>query len=546
MAVFWLDLVRFADTIGYHSDNNMNVSPYRDYVINAFNTNKRFDQFTIEQLAGDLLPNPTTEQKVATAYNRLLQTTEEGGAQAQEYEVKNLTDRVRNVSTVWMASTMGCCQCHDHKFDPFTQKDFYSMGAFFADVQEAAIGRREPGIPIPTAEQEQELKTADEQIAAAKEKLKTSTATVAEEQEKWEKHQDATKADWKVLDATVKTYEGTVLEKQADGSYRAAGKLPDKDSYTFTAAPDLIGITGIRIEAMPDDKFAGHGPGASENGNFVLTAVKVATAKINERNKPVVLARATADFSQEGFLASSLVTGRGTGWGVLPKFGEGHVLVVEPRAPINADGLISLEISLEFHSKFPQHELGRVRVSVTTSPAPGGSMSLPGNVGKILAIESGQRTAQQKSEMAEYFRTIAPSLQPVRNEIAKLEKQKENLTNGISKCLVTTAATPRVVRVLHRGNWLDTTGDVMMPAIPRFLASQELQDEAAKRRLTRMDLAKWIASRDNPLTARTYVNRLWRLYFGTGISKVMDDLGSQGEWPTHPELMDWMAVESNT
>ena len=143
MAVFWLDLVRFADTIGYHSDNPMNDSPYRDYVINSFNANKGFDQFTIEQLAGDLLPNPTIEQKVATAYNRLLQTTEEGGAQAKEYEVKNMTDRIRNVSTVWMGSTMGCCQCHDHKFDPFAQKDFYSMGAFFADVQEAAIGRRE-------------------------------------------------------------------------------------------------------------------------------------------------------------------------------------------------------------------------------------------------------------------------------------------------------------------------------------------------------------------------------------------------------------------
>src|SRR5258706_9032776 len=146
MAVYWLDVVRYADSIGYHSDNTMNVSPFRDYVINAFNNDKRFDLFTVEQLAGDLLPYATTDQKIATCYNRLLQTTEEGGAQAKEYEVKYLTDRVRNTGTAWLGSTIGCSQGHNHKFDPFSQKDFYSMGAFFADVQEAAVGRREDGI----------------------------------------------------------------------------------------------------------------------------------------------------------------------------------------------------------------------------------------------------------------------------------------------------------------------------------------------------------------------------------------------------------------
>ena len=151
MAVHWLDLVRFADTAGYHSDNPRDIVPYRDYVIRAFNENLPFDKFTVEQLAGDLLPSPSVSQKVASGYNRLLQTTEEGGAQAKEYIAKYAADRVRNVSGVWLGATMGCAECHDHKFDPITQRDFYAMAAFFADVQEAAVGRREPGMPVPSA-----------------------------------------------------------------------------------------------------------------------------------------------------------------------------------------------------------------------------------------------------------------------------------------------------------------------------------------------------------------------------------------------------------
>ncbi|HWE01340.1 MAG TPA: PSD1 and planctomycete cytochrome C domain-containing protein [Tepidisphaeraceae bacterium] len=548
MAVAWLDLVRFADTVGYHSDNPMNVSPYRDYVIQSFNENKRFDQFTVEQLAGDLLPNPTTEQKVATAYNRLLQTTEEGGAQAKEYEVKNLTDRVRNVSTVWMGSTMGCCQCHDHKFDPFVSKDFYGMAAFFADVQEPAIGRREAGMPIPTGEQEQRIKAIDDAIVAAKAKLNVPISSLVDEQREWETEQGKIHVDWKTLELTAKTANGTTLEKQDDGSYLANGATPEKEIYTLTAKPDLRGITGFRIEALADEKLPGHGPGTSTDGNFILTSVKIESSLKNHRMKPIVLARATADFSQDAFPAASLLPPlkKGTpapGWGVMPRIGKTHNVVLEPKEKINAEGETSLIFVLEFQSKFPRHQIGRVRLAITTSPEPAGIQSLPENVRDILATAPADRTEKQKTEIGEYFRTIAPSLKLARGELAKIEKEKDDLLATVRKCLVTNAGPPRIVRFLHRGNWMDTTGDEMMPAIPAFLAPAELKEESAKRRLTRMDLAKWIVSRDNPLTARVYVNRLWRLYFGTGLSKIMDDLGSQGEWPTHPELMDWMAVE---
>jgi hypothetical protein len=345
------------------------------------------------------------------------------------------------------------------------------------------------------------------------------------------------------LDLDVKAANGTQLEKQADGSYLAGGVLPAKETYTLKADAKMRGITGFRIEALPDDKFASHGPGAAENGNFVLTSASVTLTQPNHTNKPIVFARATADYSQDQFPVASILTRNGAGWAVMPKFGEAHVAILEPKSPVNADGDITLKFVLEFQSKFPQHQIGRFRLSVTNSPAPAGSQSTPPKVRQILAIAPADRTAAQKAEVSEYFRTIAPSLQPVRDAIAKLDKQKEDINNAIPKCLVTTAGGPREVKLLHRGNWMDTTGDVMLPAVPQFMMSADMKAEAPKRRLTRLDLARWLVSRDNPLTARVYVNRLWRLYFGTGISKVLDDLGSQGEWPTHPELINWMAAE---
>ncbi|HEX8523217.1 MAG TPA: DUF1549 domain-containing protein, partial [Tepidisphaeraceae bacterium] len=206
MAVYWLDLVRYADSIGYHSDNPREVWPYRDWVIKAFNANKPFDQFTVEQLAGDLLPSATRDQKVASAYNRLLETTGEGGAQAKEYIAKYQVDRVRNVSSTWMGSTVGCAQCHDHKFDPFTTKDFYQMSAFFADIQEPAIELPTPELLLPDRKQEARLNRIKEEIADAEGKLKVTTPVLAAAQAEWEKKYHAQKqsdtAKWVPLEVT--------------------------------------------------------------------------------------------------------------------------------------------------------------------------------------------------------------------------------------------------------------------------------------------------------------------------------------------------------
>jgi hypothetical protein len=393
MAVYWLDLVRFADTIGYHSDNPRNITAYRDYVIAAFNNNKPFNQFTIEQLAGDLIPTATTEQKVASGYNRLLMTTEEGGAQPKEYAAKYMADRVRNVSAVWLGATMGCAECHDHKFDPFSTKDFYSLAAFFADVQETPVGKREAGMLLGTDEQQGELKKLDEHIAELRRRLNTDTPDLAAAQAEWER----------------------------------------------------------AVRELSNEEFANQ----KEDGD----AEKKQTAPRRRRN--------------------------------------------------------------------------RTNAQAADRYAP------PKEILDVVLLDADKRSDEQRGKLASHYRTIAILLDPVRGDLAATEKKRNELFERIPKTQVTVADKPREIRILPRGNWLDDSGEVVSPAVPHFLRQLDVAD----RRPTRMDLALWLTSRDNPLVARVLVNRLWMLFFGQGISKSMEDFGAQGEWPTNPELLDWLAVD---
>jgi hypothetical protein len=541
MAMGWLDLVRFADTIGYHSDNPMNVAPYRDYVIKSFNENKPFDRFTVEQLAGDLLPAATTEQKMASAYNRLLQTTEEGGAQAKEYEAKYAADRVRNASTVWLAATMGCAECHDHKYDPYTTHDFYSFAAFFADVQEAAVGRREPGMPVPDPKRAEALRRLDERIDATKARLGAATPELAEAQRRWESGLSGP-IHWQPLEAeSVGTDSGTTLERLGDGSLRASGNIAAKEAYRLTARSSLKGVTAIRLEILADSKLPANGPGAAESGNFALSEFQVATAVGDGPIQQVRLGTAVADHSQDGYPIANAIDGRAdTGWSILPRVGKGHEAIFEADGPVGDGALTTWIVTLDHRSNFPRHNIGRFRLWLTTDPNPARSLGLPDDVSAILAVAPEQRSDGQRGRLASHYRSIAPELKPLREELASLEKQKQTLVDSMPKVLVTVSGPPRTMRVLPRGNWLNESGPVVEPAMPAFLATSA---NGEGRRATRLDLARWLTSHDNPLPARVVVNRLWKQFFGTGLSKTVDDLGSQGEWPTHPELLDWLAVE---
>lgn len=546
MAVWWLDLVRYADTIGYHSDNEMKVSPYRDYVIAAFNDNKSFADFTIEQLAGDLLPAPTLQQRVASGYNRLLQTTEEGGAQDQEYRAIYTADRVRNVSEVWMGSTVGCAQCHDHKFDPFTARDFYALGAFFDDIKENGVGKRDPNFVVPSPAEEArvaELEKAlrEGQIGYRMEHDAEFRRQVDEGRTAWLASGEIPDFGWRpsaLSDFTAP--EGTTLTSQEDGTILEGGKVADFPNYSFKiTSPGTV--TGLRIEAFSNESFPAKGGFSRGNGNFVLTGVEV-----TRDGQALAISAALADVEQSGFPAQNTLDGKNdSGWAVGGNAEAGRTgtrqIVFVLEKPLALSEGEALEMTLHYRSQFPQHSIAKFRVTATAAPGPGLQMPEAPSPEIIAALKASERSPDDEKILADFYLKISPEVADQNKKLAAWQTELKTVIDGMRPMLVAEAlSTPRITRVLARGDWLDESGDVIEPAVPEFLQEHGWQVEG---RATRLDLAKWILGEDNPLTGRTFTNRLWRLFFGRGIASNVTDLGGQGTMPTHPELLDWLAVD---
>jgi len=543
MASFWLDLVRYADSVGYHSDNARPMWRYRDWVVEAFNRNLPFDRFTAEQLAGDLLPAAGFEQRVASGYNRLLQTTEEGGAQPKEYRAIYLADRARNASTVWMGATMGCAQCHDHKFDPYTTRDFYALEAFFADVKEEPVGRRRPDL-LPDPAQRARLDALAEAVEARRRELDALSRQTPRVE--WE---DAMRARRAVSFTTLEPVEaasanGTrTLIQGNDFSVIAStshGPKPDRDTYTVRYKTELAGITALRLEAVTFEELPEGGPGRGPHGGFVVSEIEVRDA----RGRPLPLRNATSSVADgAGLSAATAIDGRtaGGGWGLAAADGEDHRLVVELAEPFGAGGETPLTLVLH-QDAGERRTLGRFRLAAATDtlpvrtepgPEPGGAAR------DALAVPEERRTAAQQKTVMDLFRRAAPELAEARRRLRAAELERDAFAATVPSAYVTSAEEPAPVRVLPRGNWQDDSGEVVSPAPPHFLPPLDTGGRAP----TRLDLARWLTARENPLTARVLANRLFRLAFGQGLSRTVEDLGAQGEWPTHPELLDWLAVE---
>ncbi|MEW4530712.1 PSD1 and planctomycete cytochrome C domain-containing protein [Maioricimonas sp. JC845] len=540
MAIYWLDLVRYADTLGYHGDQVRSVSPYRDYVIRAFNENKPFDQFTIEQLAGDLLPEATLWQKVASTYNRLNRASGEGGVQPKEYLAKYSADRVRTTGAVWLGMTFGCAECHDHKFDPFTSKDFYSFAAFFADIRELGIvsgARHIEQLPVPTEQQAEELERLTAAIASVKSEYERTSPDLTAAFESWQQEVIHQADLWQPLEiASANSEGGAKLNVQEDGSVLASGKNPDRDVYTIEATLDLPAIAGLRLELLPDNSLPAKGPGRAGNGNLVIHAVELV---VNDQVIP--WASATATHSQNNHSPEYVVSGHKNGWAILPQIGKPHQLILSAKEPVALDGEEPQTITVRIRQNHGSgHNLGRFRLyaAATTGTGTGHEFASPDLLALVKTPAESRTDAQQK-QLDDAFRSQTPLLADVRQHLAQLEADRERLQKSIVTTLATKATEPRMIRVLPRGNWMDDSGEVVQPAVPHFLP----QPDAGDGRLSRLDLARWMTSRENPLVARTFVNRLWMLFYGHGLSRTVDDLGSQGEPPTHPELLDWLASE---
>lgn len=550
MAQYWLDLVRYADTVGYHGDQDVTVWPYRDYVIQAFNSNKRFDRFTQEQIAGDLLPGAGDEEWIASGYNRLGPMSAEGGVQDKEYRAKYAAERVRNTSTVWLGATLGCAECHDHKFDPLTTKEFYSFAAFFADLKEKGFydggysqGDWGPSLKAFSPEQKAQLARLDTEIAKARE----AQASVSDEKltagrEQWEAALLAADGQKKLAWQIVKPLEatssgGSTLTLGGDGTVEAGGKLPAKDTYAVTLPLPEGPVASVRVEALPDGELAGNG--VSRAGYyFVLSEIEVARKSGAEAAQPLPLRSVAVNGEDEGYPGAALIDGRPeTGWAIVHGGGGLRSAVVRLAEPVQGGPESRLVVRLR-HETVPRLTIGKFRVSVAGFAADLSPQGLPADVLTALRKPAAQRSAEEQKRLAAHFRTVAPELAETNRRLLQLQGERSVLLGQVPHTLISEAGEPRVMRVLPRGNWMDDSGEVVQPTVPQALGALSVQG-----RPNRLHLANWLASAQNPLTARVFVNRLWKLFYGVGIAKNVDDFGAQGEPPVHPELLDWLSGE---
>jgi len=562
MAVPWLDLVRFADTVGYHGDQNQNDFPYRDYVIAAFNNNKPFDQFTIEQLAGDLLPNPSIEAQVATGFNRLNMMTREGGAQAKEYLAKYAADRARTVSMTWLGSTMGCAECHDHKYDPFTSKDFYQMEAFFADLRQWGIYAdydysRSPGLEgygndhpftpeirvdspylrrrILKLNQEinavHEVATAklmadSRRQAALHEWCQNSRSFLQHSNDGWVIPQP--EVTLKIPDTNSVAATNFSIGSDATISFNDTAKEEVKVRLLL---PDMW-VSAIRLEILPHTRTDLKDAAIEAWKGTALAPSAVFRSAGKETNLPLYFGE--ADRKEDRYAMGLPVIGVTDTWVVSTNAGHQTAVWLLDK-PVQAKAGDTVVVNLG------RADVAKARLAVTPFPAAEPLQAGRGDLlREALNHATGRPTAAERELLRRTFLLTTQWDPDAVAQARKLQAEVRECRGGRAFTTISVAWQPAVTRVLPRGNWQDESGEVVEPATPHFLPQVP---EAGSRRLTRLDLAHWLVSPANPLTARAVMNRLWKQFFGTGISTVVDDLGAQGEWPSHPELLDWLSCE---
>jgi hypothetical protein len=557
----WLDLARYADSNGYEKDNLRVMWKYRDWVINAFNRDIPFDQFTIEQIAGDLLPGATTGQKIASGFHRNTMVNQEGGIDPEEARFETLIDRVNTTATVWLGSTFACAQCHNHKYDPITQRDYYKLMAFF-DNSEYQIGYQTPGaeesryilepqISLPTPEQEAKRKSIDSEIRQLEAKLKTQTPELNAEQTRWELGLIGEQRKWFALDAQkLASSGGATLKKLDDRSVLVSGVKAEQDIYTVTARTNLTKITALRIEAIPDASLPKGGPGRDPYGNFFLTGFEVEAAPLNGTTpksikfKDVFVDDSAYKLEAKQFFNREIgnaATDRPPGWFVNATNDQSRLArqgVFVPETPFGFVTGTMLTIKLKHLGGSLNQGIGRFRISVTTTEEPRRIVSIPARLRPILSIPIAERQQKQREGLSAQFRTVTPLLKRERDRVEQLKNDLKAL--GIVTALVVqerqSSDRPSTF-FRERGSFLNK-GEKVSAATPAVLNPMP-----AGAPTNRLGLARWLVDENNPLTARVMVNRIWEQIFGRGIVETSEDFGTQGERPWHPELLDWLAME---
>ena len=548
LARYWLDLARYADTSGYQYDRERTMWVWRDWVINAYNQNMPFNQFTIEQLAGDLLPDAQPQQILATGFNRNHPITIEGGVIDEEYRTEYVMDRVVTTSTVWMGLTTGCARCHDHKFDPISQKEFYSLFAFFNQVPERGLNGFTPNQKIASPLAEIQSAESLAEIENVKQKLTEWKAFIAEpnevESEKWATSIANSKArGWEVLQpAQMSSSGGSRLEKQADHSIVAGGANPQKDIYEISAQTDQTEITAIRLQCLTHPSLPGGGPGRHSNSNFVLSEFElVAQSVVDPQKKQTIrFSKATADYSQNGYNIANTIDGNianNNGWAVDgPTRKQPVTALFYASQPFGFQGGTRLQFRLRHEATFATHGIGRLRLSCTVDdPASIESGGIPASIRTIAAKAKEIRTPAEIKQLAASYQTVLDARKKsLEAELAQVIAA--NTTAYPATMVMQELPKPRTTHVLKLGQY-DRKGEVVLADVPQVLLPMSETAPA-----NRLGLARWLTDPKHPLTARVAVNRHWQRLFGTGLVKTAEDFGMQGEWPSHPELLDSLAV----
>src|SRR5262245_11165226 len=676
-ARLWLDLARYADSAGYADDPPRQIWAFRDYVIKSFNANKPFDRFTIEQMAGDLLPNPTEEQLAATAFHRNTMTNSEGGTNDEEFRSVAVVDRVNTTLTTWMGTSIACAQCHNHKYDPISQEEFFGLYAILNNTADADRPDESPVHSFYSEAQKKQRAGWEAEVAAIEKKFQEAGPKVLAARETWE--QGLMLNPWwgSARPQAAKSKAGLPISVREGGTVFVE-KAGPKDTYTVEVPLKLNRLTGLKLDALTDPKLPGTGPGHA-GGNFVISRVTAqvvppASVKpsarfvritlpganrilslaevqvfsgsenvapkgeakqsstdydgpaklaidgntngqfdgksvthtktekdpwwevdlggdkpvdkvvlwnrldgvehrlanyrlelLNEKRelvwrvdgkdapkpsatheaggpRPVAFTAAYADYEQAGFPAAAVLDAdpkKKNGWAVGGATGKPHTLTLLPGTGVDVPDGSKLVVTIEQNSPQKEHLLGHFRLSVTNEPAVADSARLPATVLAALAVPADKRTEAQKTTISDYYvRSVAPELKADRTRLAELSKSLGSLkpsTVPIMREL--TGADRRKTRLQHRGNFLDL-GEEVTEGVPAALNGSSKSPV-----VSRMDLAKWLVAPENPLTGRVMANRYWEQLFGTGLVRTSEEFGIQGELPSHPELLDWLATE---
>ena len=556
MALAWMDQSRYADTNGFSIDGGRDMWLWRDWVINAYNEDLPFDQFLREQLAGDLLPGATDQQIVATGFNRNHMITHEGGTIPEENLNNYCVDRVKTTSEVFLGLTMACAQCHDHKFDPVSQKEYYQFYAYFNMLGDKGNdgnsgNNAKPAFETTTAIQHRDVKDIEVRISVAKRRL---FAPKPKMQAAWEAAQRKALAlrgknlrlhPMETLSAKTPNLDPTRIKILDDGSVFLTRQL--SEAFTVSSRlpdADIPAVTGIRVEFYPHpevrDGSLGYG-GEGREGSFGLSAVHVSAGALPsdevDWNQLLPLRGAPASYAHPAHPARNVLDPRAvSGWSPLGRVKEPQQLTLIFETPADPGKWDHYTVFLSSVNRGTGHSSpGHFRIFAVTGHD--GGTALPAYTQTLLGIPSGGRTAQQKQHIQEFHAKNNPRLARAREELASLEQRLDEMTKPYSTLVMNTAEKPRKTHLLERGAY-DQPREALEAATPAFLPP--LPEGAPKNRLA---LADWSVAPEHPLTSRVAVNRMWQMLFGTGIVATSADFGSQGEWPSHPELLDALAVD---